>query len=70
MTVQELNRKLDKALDDFSAEIRFYVETFDQNNQSKYLTKDDLEYFAKQVFYCLYDFKEIIVEYAKGAQQQ
>lgn len=61
MTPKFLEKKLDESLEAFRQEMIFLTNTHDR----EYLTKDDLEQIGRQVFYCLYDFKETIVRYAR-----
>ncbi|MGN4930283.1 hypothetical protein [Bacillus cereus group sp. MYBK14-1] len=66
MKTENLEKQLNKALDDFRENTLFKLETFEQAHENEYLTKDDLEEINRQVFYCLHDFKKVIVEYLKG----
>lgn len=56
-----LEKKLDEALGNFNQEIQFHLETFDQRNNDGIARKEDVEFLARQVFYCLMDFKKSIV---------
>lgn len=45
----------------FNQEVMSLIDIHDND----YLTKDDLEDISRQIFYCLYEFKDLIVEYLK-----
>ncbi len=57
-----LEQKLTEALHSFKEEVEFHLETFNQTHQDENLTKDDLEFIGRQVFYCLHSFKDAIVD--------
>lgn len=65
MAAGQLEKKLNEALDSFRENTQFNLETFDQSHENEYLTKADLEEISRQTFYCLNDFKNIIVKYLK-----
>lgn len=60
-----LDKNLEKALDDFSKQITFDMETFSQTHDNDYLTKVDLEEITRQTFYVMLDFKTQIIDYLK-----
>lgn len=64
MTPAQLEKELNKALDNFREEMIFLIDTHDE----KYLTNYDLENIARQVFYTLDDFIKIIVKYTKTSR--
>ena len=68
--LKKLEEGLNEALERFRQEIIFQMETFDQTHDSDYLTRGDFEEINRQVFYCLFDFKNQIIEYLKAAQRQ
>lgn len=63
--IENLNKALEKTLQGFMEEINFDLETFDQNNKHPdgYLTKADFEELAKQTFYMLGAFKDVLIKY-------
>ncbi|MGD0153298.1 MAG: hypothetical protein ABSC17_06000 [Thermacetogeniaceae bacterium] len=64
--MKKLEKGLDDTLENFKKEINFLVDTFPQGHSNEYLTKDDLEEIGKQVYYCLADFRDKIIEYLKA----
>ena len=70
MRVEELKKNLDKNLHDFSAEIRFEVETFNQNHDSEFLTKYHMEEMSKQTFYVMGNFRDSVVKYLESQENE
>lgn len=65
--IENLNKALEKTLQEFMEEINFDLETFEQNGKHPegYLTKDDFKELAKQTFYMLGAFKDVLIKYLK-----
>lgn len=61
----KLENNLDKCLYNFSKEIEFNYETFEQNRHGSYCNKDDMRELAKQTFYMLDEFKDCIIKYLR-----
>ncbi|RUS47864.1 hypothetical protein ELR57_07825 [Cohnella sp. AR92] len=62
-SVNELDSRLKEAVQSFNHEVRFMLDTFEQSHEDECLTKRDLEEIGRQVFYCLSEFREHIVDF-------
>jgi len=62
MTKSQLDKKLDKALQDFSNQMRT---TYPEDDFSP-ATKSDISECSRQVFYLMDDFRKSISEYLKS----
>lgn len=62
MTINELEKKLDKALDDFSSEIRSEYDDYSKTPANS----GDIATIARQTFYTLDEFKKEIIKYLKS----
>lgn len=62
MNIKQLEKRLDEALDNFSLSVAATVRNYQGNEY-------DIDELGRQVFYCLADFKNIIVDYMKDAQK-
>lgn len=67
-TVDELDNKLNKCLNEFTKEMESHVQAF-RNGNDKYLNEYDMEDISKQVFYTLNDFKKNIIGYLKNSDR-
>ncbi len=61
MTLQDLEKRLDKATDDFAAEISGKY----GNLEDKPVSDIDINELARQTFYAMREFKSAIIEYLK-----
>jgi hypothetical protein len=66
MNIKELNTALEQSLEGFKEQIKFDLNTFEQNRLGPYLNKDDIEEIARQTFYLMCDFQEHIIKYLKA----
>ncbi len=64
MTINELSKKLDKALDDFSSQIRA---EYPESSQVP-AKEQDIGILANRLFYTMSEFKDSIIEYLKQAE--
>lgn len=63
--LEQLEKEMNKCLDDFTQEIDFNYETFD----GSYCTKDDMKELAKQTFYTMHSLKDCIIKYLKCIEE-
>lgn len=67
---KKLDRRLNDTLENFRLEVQFDVETFEQTHKDEYLTKNDLEELGRQIYYCLSDMRNALLDYLKTDLRQ
>lgn len=58
MKLLEAEKKLDDTLETFKEEMKIIIDYSSD--------KSDIEDMTKEIYYCLSDFKKILIEYLKG----
>lgn len=65
MSINELEKKLEESIDNFSIESHYHV----ARKQGENLNEFDYDEICRQFYYVMYDFKENIIEYLKGLEK-
>ena len=62
-----LKNELERFIDEYSAEVRFFLEYMDEDEN---VTKDDLEQLHRHTFYTFMDFKNSLIEYLQATERR
>lgn len=70
MTLDQLEKQLDKTLESYQSETLFTVNTFDEPYYSEEAAKETIEQMGRQTFYALSEFKQHILKYLKDHERK